>query len=114
MGSHPKTDTFGKNLKRIRYSRGFTQGDVARRAGGLSQSAVTQIENDLKEPTLGTILKLAMALNVPVSKLVDLNSRTTVDIGSFEEASSFDEVDPVELKKALALVRHLKRLKVIE
>jgi len=112
--SDVKPDTFGKNLKRIRHSRGFTQGDVARRSGGLSQSSVTQIENGLKDPTLGTILKLAIALNVPASKLVDLDYKTTVDISGFEAAESYDEVDPLELKKVHVLLRHLKRLKIIE
>lgn len=67
-----RTNAFGENLKRLRFSMGFTQSDVSKRAD-LSQSAITQLEKGHKDPTLQTILKLAKALNVPAFIVIALN-----------------------------------------
>ena len=105
--------SFGNNLKRLRFSKGFTQSDVAKRAGELSQSAVTQIENGQKDPSLKTILKLAKALDVPPSKLIDLDNWTTINTSDFGKANSIDELDPIALRNAMALIKHLKRLGIL-
>ncbi len=105
--------SFGENLRKLRYSKGFTQADVSERADGLSQSAITQIETGSKEPTLSTILKLATALEVAPSALVDIESWATINTKEFEKAKSIDELDPQSLKNAMALTKHLKRLGLI-
>lgn len=101
--------TFGKNLKQIRYSRGFTQSDVSKRAG-LTQSAIAQLEGDRVDPTLSTILKLSKALNIPSYKLIDFNVEGIIDINEFLNAETFDELPPQSIKTALKLLSNLKRL----
>lgn len=104
--------SFGENLRRLRFSRGFTQNDVSKRAGGLSQSAITQLEHDKIDPTLETIFKLSKALSVSPYKLIQHGSGV-IDLGDFEEANSLDELEPETIKRALKLAPHLKRLKLV-
>jgi transcriptional regulator with XRE-family HTH domain len=57
-------------IKRMRMHKGFSQVELARRSG-VSQPAISQIESGTKTPTLDTLRKLAKALGVPVSELID-------------------------------------------
>ena len=59
----------GKNLKRIRTTKGITQGDIVRTLG-VSRSFVSNIENGKTNPTLATIAKIAKALDVSIDKLL--------------------------------------------
>lgn len=59
----------GKNLKRIRLSKGITQGDIVRKLG-VSRGFISNIENGKANPTLATIAKLAKALEVSIEKLI--------------------------------------------
>ncbi len=113
MKGKGQVNSFGENLRRLRYSKGFTQADVSRRSGGLSQSSVTQIEQGHKDPTLQTILKLARALEVPPSKLIDLDGWTTLNAADFENATSIEELDPISLRSAMTLIKHMKRLGLV-
>jgi transcriptional regulator with XRE-family HTH domain len=61
----------GNALKRLRKQRGWTQRELARRAR-LALVTIGQIEADMrKTPTLDTRKKLAKALKVPVTALLD-------------------------------------------
>jgi transcriptional regulator with XRE-family HTH domain len=61
----------GNVLKRLRNQRGWTQRELARRAR-LAIVTIGQIEADMrKTPTLDTRKKLAKALRVPVTDLLD-------------------------------------------
>jgi transcriptional regulator with XRE-family HTH domain len=57
-------------LKKIRTSKGISQSELAK-LSGLSQPAIHYIENGKKDPTRKTLKKLAVALDVPVSHLLD-------------------------------------------
>ena len=59
----------GKNMKRIRSSKGLTQGDIFRSLG-VSRGFISNIESGKTNPTLSTIAKLAKALGVSVDKLL--------------------------------------------
>lgn len=59
----------GQNLKRIRTKKGMSQGDISR-ALEVHRAYVSGIENGKRNPTLGTIQKLADALGVSVSELL--------------------------------------------
>ena len=59
----------GKNMKRIRISKGLTQGDIFRSLG-VSRGFISNIESGKTNPTLSTIAKLAKALGVSVDKLL--------------------------------------------
>lgn len=60
---------FGKNMKRIRISKGLTQGDIFRSLG-VSRGFISNIESGKTNPTLSTITKLAKALGVSVGELM--------------------------------------------
>ena len=60
----------GLNLKRIRTKKGISQGDIARDLG-VSRGFVSTIENGKTNPTLATIAKLAKALRISVTELLE-------------------------------------------
>ena len=64
-----ESEKLGKNLKRIRTSKGISQGDIARSLE-VSRGFVSNIENGKTNPTLATITKLAKAVGVSVSELM--------------------------------------------
>lgn len=72
MPAKPKTPSakFAANVGRIRKRRGLTQEQVGW-ASGLHQTAVARIESGERKPTLDTILKLAVGLEVSPAELFD-------------------------------------------
>lgn len=54
---------FGGRLKALREGAGFTQADLAERAG-LNSFTVSKIEQGLRDPNWTTAMKLAAALGV--------------------------------------------------
>jgi transcriptional regulator with XRE-family HTH domain len=60
---------FGAKLKAARRDRGFSQGELAKRAG-LDQTAISRLEAGAREPRLSTIVMLAQALGIPTSELL--------------------------------------------
>lgn len=67
MGVEP--DQFGKRLLEARLRRGFSQEDLAAKAG-LHRTAVGLIESGEREPLLSTAIALARALDIPLGDLV--------------------------------------------
>ena len=65
-----ESEKLGKNLKRIRTSKGISQGDIARSLE-VSRGFVSNIENGKTNPTLTTIAKLAKAVNVSANELLE-------------------------------------------
>lgn len=57
-------------LKRLREERGLTQEHVAKRSG-VSHGYLARLEIGMHDPSLSTLAKLAKALKVTVSELVD-------------------------------------------
>ncbi|HLM78517.1 MAG TPA: helix-turn-helix transcriptional regulator [Rubrobacteraceae bacterium] len=60
----------GRGVRAKRVARFWTQEQLAREAG-ISQKALSKIENDEVEPRFSTIIRLAEALDVDPSELVD-------------------------------------------
>lgn len=60
----------GNNIKRIRLKKGMTQGDICRKLG-LDRAYISNLENGKKNPTLSTIEKIANALGVKASDLLN-------------------------------------------
>lgn len=58
-----------RNLKRLRDKHGWSQEELAARAGDLRQAAVSEIETCQANPTLDTLECLAVALGVRVRDL---------------------------------------------
>jgi transcriptional regulator with XRE-family HTH domain len=57
---------FTERLRQLRHEAGFTQEQLARRAG-LSLAAIRHFEQGWREPTYATLLKLAEALGVSLA-----------------------------------------------
>lgn len=64
------TQALGRNLRRWRGERGFTLEALASRAG-VSRGMIIQIEQARTNPSVGTTVKLADALGVSITTLLD-------------------------------------------
>lgn len=74
-----------ENLKRIRKEKNLSMGQVAEKAG-ISKVILSQLEKGEKNnPTINTIWKIAGALNVPYTMLLDKPEDST-KLVTFEEA----------------------------
>lgn len=71
MGDRKKTpsEAFGEVLKELREGKQLTQEALALEAG-TERSHVSALERAEKGPSLGTILRLAKALDVPAGELM--------------------------------------------
>ena len=58
----------GARLRDLRTGRGWTQDELARRAG-LSKSYLSRIEDGERQPSLASLLSLAQAYGVPLASL---------------------------------------------
>lgn len=68
----------GSNIKLYRKQKGLTQKQLAEKIG-TTDSAITRYESDSREPSIETITKIAVALGVPVSKLIEDNTFNLTD-----------------------------------
>lgn len=64
------TQSLARNLRRWRNERGFTLDALAARAG-VSRGMIIQIEQARTNPSVGTTVKLADALGVSITTLLD-------------------------------------------
>ncbi len=60
----------GQNMRRLRETAGFTQESFADHAG-LHRTYVSDIERGTRNPTIRIVDKVAKALGVPASSLLD-------------------------------------------
>ena len=68
-------EAIAKNLNSIRKEQGMSIGKLARFTG-LSKAAISQIEQGDGNPTINTINKLASALHVPYTALLNAREST--------------------------------------
>lgn len=62
----------GQRIVELRSQKGWNQSDLAR-ACNKDRQAIEKLENGKVNPTLYTLLEVANALEVSLSKLVDLS-----------------------------------------
>jgi DNA-binding XRE family transcriptional regulator len=62
-------ERFAANLRRIRTDAGMSQEQLAGRTG-LHPTEISRLERAVREPRLGTIVRLARGLDVGVERLV--------------------------------------------
>lgn len=55
-------------IKEIRLEKNMTQEELSQKSG-ISESYISELENNLKMPTILTLCKLAEALEVEITKL---------------------------------------------
>jgi transcriptional regulator with XRE-family HTH domain len=70
-----ETKDLAKNLKKLRATRGMSQEYLADESR-VSLRTIQRIENNESEPTGETIKRIANALDVELTELIDLNSVT--------------------------------------
>lgn len=63
----------GVRLRDLRTGRGWTQDELARRAG-LSKSYLSRIEDGDRQPSLASLLSLAQAFDVALASLFDVQA----------------------------------------
>ncbi|MGW1892615.1 helix-turn-helix domain-containing protein [Streptomyces sp. NPDC002004] len=79
------TQSLARNLKRWRGERGFTLDALAARAG-VSRGMIIQIEQARTNPSVGTTVKLADALGVSITTLLDFEHGPQVRLVPPEQA----------------------------
>ena len=62
-------------LRRLRLQKGLTQQQLAKKANGMSYTFLSNIERGKADPSLSTLKRLATALGVTVSELVQEPTR---------------------------------------
>ena len=55
-------------IRKIRIEQNMTQEELSRKSG-ISESYISELENNLKMPTILTLCKLAEVLEVEITKL---------------------------------------------
>lgn len=76
----PMAVRFGENLRTCRNKAGISQETLGFRTS-LHRTEISLLERGGREPLLGTIIKLASALSIPISKLVgDIHNSGDVSI----------------------------------
>lgn len=60
----------GNNIRKIREEKGLMQIDLCKKLE-VDRAYMSNIENGKKNPTLLTVEKIAKALNVPASELLE-------------------------------------------
>ncbi len=63
----------GKNLKSYREQKGLSQEELAFDAG-LHRTYVSGVERGIRNPTVVIVAKLATALDIAPSKLLEINN----------------------------------------
>ncbi|MFE7776952.1 helix-turn-helix domain-containing protein [Streptomyces sp. NPDC057445] len=79
------TQSLARNLKRWRAERGFTLDALAARSG-VSRGMIIQIEQARTNPSVGTTVKLADALGVNITTLLDYEQGPQVRLVPQEQA----------------------------
>lgn len=92
----------GNNIKRFRLEKGFSQENLALRAG-IHPAYLGRLERGEKCPTLDTVFKICEALSVPVA-----------DIISFSENENKSEGDKKTVKEIIEKLPKFKQDKLLD
>ncbi len=97
-------------LKRMRERRGLTQDELAGLAG-VSQSIISQYENEKRGMTMRILGKLAAALSCPISELLDpgdLPNMRSIELALLLEQQTKEEFPEKKVKKIEKILDLLK------
>ena len=91
----------GNSIRLIRKKLGLTQQEMAGKCQ-LSQTALSQIENGLKRPSLKTLKKICSALEIPEALIYILGMENTDVPESKKEI--YEHLDPSIKQMALRII----------
>lgn len=96
----------GNNIKLYRKQKGLTQKQLAEKIGS-TDSAITRYESNSREPSIETITKIAEALGVPISKLLEDDTFNLTDSDTEKVDSYIDLIMGMpELKPLVPIFRN--------
>jgi transcriptional regulator with XRE-family HTH domain len=81
-GVHALEKTIAKRLQAIRIEKGLSQGDIEKRTG-LLRSYLSRVENGHTIPSVETLAKIAAALGVSISALVEAPGKGAPKVEAF-------------------------------
>jgi transcriptional regulator with XRE-family HTH domain len=73
-----------EKIKLVRNAKGFTQEEMAEDLG-MSSNAYGDIERGDSDPRLSTLRKMSEKLGISLSELLDLNSKTILNVNFNEQ-----------------------------
>lgn len=92
--------SIGKNIKRLRESKGLTQEEFGTIAG-VSSMAVSQWENDRAVPRMGSVQRIADHFGIPKGDVID--EKSTAPVVPFVEVPLFGSIaagSPIDMDNA--------------
>ncbi|MDU4142727.1 helix-turn-helix domain-containing protein [Clostridium sp.] len=91
-------DTFGERMRRYRKSTGMTMKELALKLD-ISEQAISQYENNKREPNIGMLKKIAKELDITLNSLLGINEK--IKLEECDKGISFDvkSLDFNELKE---------------
>ncbi len=114
----------GNKLKELRKSKKATQTEVAVYLG-IKQNTYSQYENDVRQPDIDTVAKLALFFEVSIDELVGLkpslayNSELNAFVDNlfpdFRANKKFSDMNDAELRKFIletAIEELIKKIKI--
>jgi len=102
--------SIGENIRTLRKERGLSQEQLALRAD-INTSYMGQVERGEKNPTIDVLSKIAMALHLPLEKLVQFDSRIGTEAGSDDFADKIaHQINGLTLKEQEAVYKFVKQL----
>jgi len=101
----------GERLRELRESKNLSQGDVERRTG-LLRCYISRVENGHTVPSIETLERCAMALEVPVYKLFYEGHEPpkAPNLRWKTDANSLREMKPKELRELKQFAKALSRM----
>lgn len=102
---------FAKKITKLRKEKGWTQSEVARRAGCTSAS-ISIIEKGTRRPSLAMASRIAKAFKIPVSQLTDevkISSINKYSDNFYLKFAEIDDLSAADQKIIMAMVKKLKR-----
>jgi transcriptional regulator with XRE-family HTH domain len=95
------TQSLARNVKRWRTDRGFTLDVLATRAA-VSRGMLIQIEQARTNPSIGTVVKIADALGVSITTLLDYEQGPVVRITPADQAARLWHTEAGSYNRLLA------------
>jgi Predicted transcriptional regulator with C-terminal CBS domains len=96
--------TIGKNIRKLRKAKNITQKELGRLIG-VSESQIGQYEKGYRNPKLETLKKIARALEVPYTYLLDHEPQKDPFLNELLEI--FSQLNITNKKKAIDYLKLL-------